>query len=124
MSLIIDKYTCIVFDLDDTLYKEVEFLKSAYRHISNLLLPYTGRDIYPLMFDLYKSGKNTLDVIKEEFNFPHTIKELVHEYRFHTPTLTLPEEVLVLLNHIKATAGKIGLLTDGLSITQRNKINA
>lgn len=25
---------CIVFDLDDTLYKEIDFLKSGYKHIA------------------------------------------------------------------------------------------
>jgi len=124
MSLIINKQTCIVFDLDDTLYKEVEFLKSAYRHISTLLLPYTGSDIYEMMIDLYTTGKNTLDLIKEKFDFPYSVKELVHEYRYHSPKLTISEEVLLLLKHSKEKAGKVGLLTDGRSITQRNKIES
>lgn len=124
MSLIINKRTCIVFDLDDTLYKEVEFLKSGYRHISRILLPYTGCDIYDFMFDLYKSGKNTLDIIKEQFDFPYSVNDLVQEYRFHQPALAAAEEVLSLLKYSKEKAGAVGLLTDGRSNTQRNKIQA
>jgi putative hydrolase of the HAD superfamily len=124
MSLIIDRQTCIVFDLDDTLYKEVEFVKSAYRHISKLILPYTGCSVYEEMFQLYRTGKNALDIIKEEFDFPYSIKELVYEYRYHKPTLEISKEVSLLLKCSKDVAGKVGLLTDGRSVTQRNKIAA
>ena len=31
------KHKVVVFDLDDTLYKEIDFLKSAYREISDFL---------------------------------------------------------------------------------------
>ena len=124
MSLIIDKQTCIVFDLDDTLYKEVDFLKSAYHHISKLLLPYTGQDIYDFMFGLYVNGENTFDVVKEKFSFPYSIKEIVAEYRNHKPTLTISSQTTELLQKLKTSAGKVGLLTDGRSLTQRNKIEA
>lgn len=124
MSLTINQQTCVVFDLDDTLYKEVEFLKSAYLHISKLLLPFTGVDIYDFMFDLYVKGENTFDIVKEKFSFPYTIKEIVAEYRNHLPTLTLQEQTKELLGKIKTTVCKVGLLTDGRSITQRNKIEA
>jgi putative hydrolase of the HAD superfamily len=123
MDLTIDKQTCLVFDLDDTLYKEVDFLKSAYKHISKLLLPYTGTDIYDYMVNLYQSGQSTLDVIKSEYNFPYSIEYLVHQYRFHKPTLQIPD-LQSLLSKLKDTSGKMGLLTDGRSITQRNKIKA
>ena len=124
MSLIINKQTCVVFDLDDTLYKEVEFLKSAYRHISNLLLPFTRIDIYDFMFDLYAKGENTFDIVKEKFSFPYSIKEIVAEYRNHKPSINLPQQTRAVLEEIKSMAGKVGLLTDGRSLSQRNKIEA
>ena len=33
----IDNNTHIVFDLDDTLYKEIDFVKSAYIYINNYI---------------------------------------------------------------------------------------
>ncbi len=29
--------TCVLFDLDDTLYKEIDFVKSGYTHVDNYL---------------------------------------------------------------------------------------
>ena len=31
------KNLCVVFDLDDTLYNEIDFIKSGYSHIKNYL---------------------------------------------------------------------------------------
>ena len=36
---------CIVFDLDDTLYNEVEFIKSGYRYINKLVKKQFGIQI-------------------------------------------------------------------------------
>ena len=33
----IDNNICVIFDLDDTLYKEIDYLKSAYREIASLV---------------------------------------------------------------------------------------
>lgn len=48
----------VVFDLDDTLYKEVDFLKSAYMEISNRLISHYDlpEDLYNIMMDLYKKS--------------------------------------------------------------------
>ena len=41
----------IVFDLDDTLYKEVDFLKSAYFEIASWIeLHYNKTGVYDFMF--------------------------------------------------------------------------
>ena len=36
----INNNTHIVFDLDDTLYKEIDFVKSAYNYINNYINKY------------------------------------------------------------------------------------
>ena len=45
----------VVFDLDDTLYKEIDFVQSAYRHIavlvSNANVP--EDDVYQTLCDTY-----------------------------------------------------------------------
>ncbi len=124
MKLTINKQTCIVFDLDDTLYKEVEYLKSGYKHLSSLLYKYTGVEIYEHMYELYLSGANTFDIIKEKYKIPLEKSEFLHEYRSHNPTIKLNEGSIVLLNYVKNKAGKVCVLTDGRSVTQRNKIKS
>ena len=64
----------IVFDLDDTLYKEVDFLYSAYRHISNMIESKYGINIYGEMKSWYDQGKSTFDLIKEKYKVHLTIR--------------------------------------------------
>jgi putative hydrolase of the HAD superfamily len=113
-----------VFDLDDTLYKEVEFLKSAYMYISHILKSYINKNIYDEMIDYYHNGESTFDIIKQKYNFPYSIYELVEMYRNHKPILELPSDTKAFLNILKKNEIKMGLITDGRSITQRNKIES
>lgn len=52
------------------------------------------------------------------------IESLLTIYRNHNPDIILKAETKLLLDHIKSKGANITLLTDGRSITQRNKIRA
>jgi putative hydrolase of the HAD superfamily len=122
MTLSIDSTTTLVFDLDDTLYKEIDFLKSAYQQIAQHLNASDWRATYALMFALYREKKNVFDHISKEFKVE--IESLLTIYRNHNPDIILKAETKLLLDHIKSKGANITLLTDGRSITQRNKIRA
>lgn len=122
MILSIDPTTTLVFDLDDTLYKEIDFLKSAYREIAQHLDVNDWRGTYALMFALYREKKNVFDCISKKFKVD--IDSLLTIYRNHSPTISLEEETKLLFDHIKSKGANITLLTDGRSITQRNKVKA
>lgn len=124
MDLIINKDSFIVFDLDDTLYKEIDFLKSAYRHIAFLLEEEIDDYIYEEMFDLYESGESTFDVIKEKYKFEMCIEEMVHEYRYHLPMISLNEETELVLKELQKNDVSMGIITDGRGESQRNKLHA
>ena len=60
----------IIFDLDDTLYKEVDFVMSAYHHIDRLLV--AEHDTKPgkafrILRDSFKAGGLTLRAGKKNF---------------------------------------------------------
>ncbi len=114
----------VVFDLDDTLYKEETFVESAYKYIANKLENDLGQNIYNEMLALRKSRKVVLDVIKAKYSFKASIQDLVHDYRFHFPEINLSEGALVLLEKLKKNNQHIGLMTDGRSLSQRNKIKS
>jgi putative hydrolase of the HAD superfamily len=120
-----DSETFFVFDLDDTLYSEIDFLKSAYKSIAFEIEPKSHIHLFKDMFELYKSGGNTFEYLMERFPEKKiTMENLLYLYRNHFPEISLKEGVLGIMIKIKNKKGKIGIITNGRSITQRNKIKA
>lgn len=122
MDIKIDSKTVICFDLDDTLYPEIEFLKSAYREIAYNVNPDNWRKLYFEMFSRYRSGENAFDYVASISG--KSIPVLLEYYVNHKPTLTPNPGALSMIYKIKAKGGSIAIITDGRSVTQRNKIRA
>lgn len=111
----------IVFDLDDTLYKEIDFLKSAYREMAENL----GRpEMYDYMLRLYRDGDNAFKCAIEKYHLPVTIEQLLEIYRTHKPHIALDDAARTTLATLMSRSIVLGLMTDGRSVTQRNKIEA
>lgn len=113
----------VVFDLDDTLYKEVDFLKSAYREIAKLCSSKNSTDFYKMMISDYYAGENVFERITEKTD-KYSVDDLVNIYRQHYPTISLSEGAADLINFIKKLNHRIGIITDGRSKQQRNKLKA
>lgn len=122
MDIKVDANTVVVFDLDDTLYNELDFLKSAYRSIAIMVEPKKWKQLYSKMFSLYRCRINVFEFISNDYDIE--IKLLVDMYRNHYPDIKLFDGVLDIFKLIKAKNGKIGLITDGRSNTQRSKLDS
>ncbi|TMM53804.1 HAD family hydrolase [Maribacter algarum] len=122
MDIKVDQNTVIVFDLDDTLYNEIDYLKSAYTALAKDLEPENWEQLYANLFSLYRNNENPFKYVSENFGVSTT--ELIELYRDHIPNITPFEGVLQKFQIIKDRKGKIAILTDGRSKSQRNKINA
>src|SRR5215218_915860 len=119
--------TFVVFDLDDTIYQEIDFLKSAYRHIAGLLQPAIKKELFEEMWVRFQNKENVFEwLITEHASvLPNiTTSFLLNEYRSHLPKITLSEDVIEFLSFLKEAKILCGLITDGRSITQRNKLKA
>ena len=117
----------IIFDLDDTLYNEIDFLKSAYKEISIKISREISVDallIYNEMLKCFHHKANVFEVIIKKYNSSYSIQELLHVYRNHKPEIELSNEKNNVLDSLKSKNIHMGLLTDGRSVQQRNKINA
>lgn len=113
--------TVICFDLDDTLYKEIDYLKSAYREIAE----YVGHpEAAGQMLEWYQTGENAFKKLIESYGLTVSIADLLKIYREHYPDIHLNEGVKDFLVRLKEDGAKIGLISDGRSLTQRNKIKA
>lgn len=111
----------VCFDLDDTLYKEIDFLKSAYHEIATSV---GHPELLPHMLQWYKAGDNVFQKLNKYLNKGTPISEYLEMYRNHYPTISLSDGVEDVLNELKYRETILGIITDGRSNSQRNKIKA
>jgi putative hydrolase of the HAD superfamily len=111
----------IVFDLDDTLYDEIEFVKSGFKEISSYL---GNKKYFNFMWkEFLKNGSGKIfDKLIENFHLSISLNKLIEIYRFHKPDISLPNESKELLEFSKKY--KTALISDGHYITQQNKFLA
>ena len=122
MDIKVNENTVIVFDLDDTLYNELDYLKSAYKAIAKSLEPNHWKPLYSKMFSLYRCKINVFGFLADAYKTE--IGPLVDMYRNHQPDIFLFDGVIAVFDAIKAKNGKIGIVTDGRSKTQRAKLKS
>src|SRR5687768_1001939 len=94
MRIKIDSKTFFVFDLDDTLFQEIDFLKSAYSHISSKISTTEHHDIYNEMLQKYYNKENVFEWIITKYQQASpdmSVQWLLKEYREHMPAITLSE---------------------------------
>ena len=118
------KSRVVVFDLDDTLYKEQDYLLSAYREIAAKIEPHFGLEgIFDRMHKWWQEGENVFQRLIDTYTLDLTINDLLTIYRSHVPAIRLDEETKCLLDRLQQHA-VLGLITDGRCLTQRHKIEA
>ena len=67
----INKNTHIVFDLDDTLYKEIDFVKSAYIYVCKYIRSRSGIDFFSQIQECIDDGINFYDYIISKLHHKH-----------------------------------------------------
>lgn len=123
MDLKVNCESVVVFDLDDTLYYEFDYLLSAFKEIAQEIDP-SDSHLATTMASIFKNKEDVFKWLIRTYNLPEASGKsyLLAKYRHHIPKISLRPGALDRLSEIKDIGGKLGLLTDGRSITQRNKI--
>lgn len=118
--------TVFVFDLDDTLYNEIDYHASGVKSVANCL-----RDIFKsnIEFILNKlisqEEKDLWGSVCKHLKLPETVKEsLLWQYRLHSPNISLTTEVSELLDYLLDFSAGVAIVTDGRVVTQRKKLCA
>ena len=120
-------HKAIIFDLDDTLYKEVDYVKSGFNVVSEYISREIGcskTDIYGSLFNYFIAGNNVFDKLIDGYNLNIDLKDLLELFRLHKPEITLDKKTKCVLDELNESNLYMGLLTDGRSIQQRNKIES
>ena len=117
----------VVFDLDDTLYKEIDFLKSGYRKVAEKVekrYEIDAWEAYDQMMVWYRRGENAFANLNEKYGIDTPINDYLNVYRYHQPNITLSQGVRETLDAQKEAGCELAIITDGREITQRQKIEA
>jgi len=111
----------IVFDLDDTLYDEIDFVKSGFREVSEYL---EDEKYFDFMWEEFlKNGSGKIfNKLIDKFNLDISLNKLIEIYRFHFPDIYLSKESKKILEF--TTNYKTALISDGHYIIQQNKYKA
>lgn len=109
----------VAFDLDDTLYKERDYVFSAIQAIAYTLYPGREEPVIRKGIRAFLAGENLPDSID-----PNRTEEILNIYRTHFPAISLAEGAADMLSDMQAAGIRMALITDGRSLTQRNKIEA
>ena len=110
----------VIFDLDDTLYSEKEYVRSGFRAVSQ----YLGGEYEEKLYRLFEAGKPAIDELLTELDREDEKEAALHAYRTNIPDLHLYDGALELIERLKADGKKVGIITDGRPDGQRNKIKA
>ncbi len=119
----------IVFDMDDTLYKEKDYVVSGFKAVDDWIKEdYKKIGFYNIAIQLFDSGERKFVFNKalEKLNITYDeklISKLIEKYRLHKPDIQLLDEADWVLSNLTNNV-KIGLISDGYLITQERKINA
>jgi putative hydrolase of the HAD superfamily len=124
--------TTVVFDLDDTLYDEIEYCKSGFVAVSEFLanLPEApaAERIFATFWKQFTASNRTktfnaaLDKLAISYD-KRLIDSAVKVYRNHVPKIALPQDSRDVLCQL-STKYTLALLTDGFLPAQQLKVQA
>ena len=116
----------LIFDLDDTLYAEKEFVKSGFKAVSRYLhlkFKLNEKKIFLQLLKILKEngrGKvfdNLCLQLKLKKKF--LVKKLIQVYRTHDPKISLSKDAIKILKHCSEFSKYI--ITDGNYLVQKKK---
>jgi len=122
----------VVFDLDDTLYDEIDYCRSGFaavaEFLSNLPKAASTQRIFDVLWKQFNAGnqKNTFNAALDELGISYDdnlIEELIKIYRNHVPKITLPTDSRDVLEQL-SNRYTLALITDGFLPAQQLKVQA
>lgn len=120
----VEKFQAVVFDLDDTLYSEKEYVQSGYREIAKYFPQFPNME--EILWKNFKNGLPSIDntLMQLDIFSEKTKLKCLKIYREHIPSINMYEDAVFVLVALNKNLKKIGLITDGRPEGQRNKLYA
>ena len=120
----------MLFDLDDTLYPEHDFVDGGFRAVGAFLGPRLGRTVDEIAARLWtlhvRDGRGRLfDTLLAEHGItddPDLVLACLLAYRTHRPRLELFPGVADAIEELAAEGYRLGIVSDGQATVQRHKL--
>jgi putative hydrolase of the HAD superfamily len=119
----------VIFDMDDTLFPEIDYIISGFKAVDRHVNLSIGLDgFYDKAMEFFNNGirGNIFNLALEELDYKFNkdfIETLIKVYREHLPIINLFSDAHWALSNLKDHY-KLGLITDGYLISQKNKASA
>lgn len=119
----------VVFDLDDTLYPEAEFVEGGFRNIGAMLaegnLKLTHQLLEKMKYLLHAGRRDIFQVVLGDLqrqSSPDQIRELLRIYRTTDRPLKLFPDAELAIDRCRGAGLKLGMITDGPVEAQKTKV--
>lgn len=117
----LDGVDAVIFDLDDTLYSEKQYVRSGYKAVAKLL---GDEALADRLWTYFENGKPAIDELLNELGCMGRKEECLEAYREQIPEITLYDGVVDLILELKSKGIKVGIITDGRVSGQKRKLQA
>ena len=111
----------VIFDLDDTLYSEKQYVRSGYKVVAKLL---GDEALADRLWAYFENGKPAIDELLNELGYMEKKEDCLKAYREQIPEISLYEGVSDLISELLHRNIKVGIITDGRVSGQKKKIQA
>lgn len=111
----------IIFDLDDTLYSEKEYVKSGFEKIGQFL---NDEEAAEQLWKFFQDGRPAIDSYLNLVGRNDLKDKCLEIYRNQKPKIQLYPGVVELINSLISRGIKVGIITDGRVEGQKSKIEA
>lgn len=119
----------VLFDLDDTLYPERQYVFSGFQAVSSYVQRIYGILVFNDLVQTYLAGERVnvfgAALVKQFGQVEeHVLKKILHVFWSHTPKIELFEDARICMALLFSRGIKVGVITTGRGGIQQKKIAA
>lgn len=125
------RYRLVAFDMDDTLYPEIEYVASGFDSVARYVADMTGMAADVLRERLgwhfaHGDRRRVFDAVLAESGLGGrvAVADLVALYRNHVPAIRLRAEAPAVLSALREAGAVLAVVTDGPLLQQQRKAHA
>ena len=111
----------VIFDLDDTLYSEKQYVKSGYEAVAEYL---GDKRLGDKLWEYFEAQKPAVDELLNEIGRIEEKEKCLEVYREHSPKIELYDGAAEIIRDLKSNGIKVGIITDGRVSGQKKKLAA